>query len=365
MKIAVLGTRGFPYVQGGIEMHCQELYPRLARMGCKVTVFTRKPYMGNNGRAYENMEFIPIRCPRIKDFETIVHTFKGIIASKKNKPDILHIHGVGPSLLTPLARMLGIRVVVTNHGPDYKRKKWGPVGKSALKLGEVIGSYCADQVICISEDIAERVENIHKRDIHIIPNGIGAPLVRDSEETLKKFSLKKGKYILSVGRLVPEKGFDVLIKAFNHLSKKDWKLVIVGKADYKDLYGYRLRRKAKRNKNIVLTGFLSGQDLQEIYSHAGLFVLPSYYEGLPLVLLEALSYGLFSLASDIPANRQFYLPEENYFRPGDVKELTRRLDEYTGHLPKRMDWLERLKKEHDWDDIAQRTLEVYKKAVKH
>ncbi|UCG34729.1 MAG: glycosyltransferase family 4 protein [Candidatus Omnitrophota bacterium] len=364
MKIAVLGTRGFPGIQGGVEMHCEQLYTRLAKMGCEVTVFTRKHLVNPEIKSYKNVKFIPLDVPPKKSVEAIYHTFKGVFAAKKINPDIVHIHAVGPSLLILLARLLGLKTVMTNHGPDYKRMKWGWVGKIALRAGELVGSYFANEIICISEPIARKIKRKFKRKPHVIPNGVEMAGILESDSALKKYSLTKGKYILAVGRFVPEKGFCELADAFLKAKLREWKLVIVGEAGHEKKYSFALEKKAKRRDNIVLTGFLTGKPLGELYSHAGLFVMPSYYEGLSIVFLEALSHGLLCLVSDIPANRFISLPEQNYFPAGNIRRLSEKLQEFikVSFSPEQKhQQMEIIRQNYNWDDIARKTLDVYRK----
>lgn len=367
MKIAVLGTRGFPNIQGGVEAHCENLYPLLAKQGCEVDVFVRKPYTGLKAPAeYKGVKLIPLACPKNKFLETFLHTFLGVFAAKKLKPDILHIHAVGPSLFAPLACILGMKVVMTNHGPDYERKKWGKLAKITLRTGEKLGSRWSEGIISISENIGERIREKYHRDVAVIPNGVKPANIQETEETLKKYGLTKQKYILAVGRFVPEKGFHDLIDAFLLLNTKDWKLVIVGKADHEDYYSANLRKKASGNENIILTGFLSGQPLEELFTHAGLFVIPSYYEGLPIVLLEAMSYGLPCLASEIDANKCAGLSEERFFKPGDVFDMVYKMKAFMGRQlseEEKKKQRELMEQNYSWDNIAQKTLELYRKVV--
>ena len=157
IKIAVAGTRGFPEVQGGVESHCEHLYPHLVKQGCDITVFARKPYVSSCPYTYKNVSLIPVSCPKNKFMEAIVHTFKSVLRAKKLKPDILHIHAIGPSLFTPLARILGMKVVVTSHGPDYKRKKWSAPAKTFLQFCERMGMTYANQIIAIAKNISEDI----------------------------------------------------------------------------------------------------------------------------------------------------------------------------------------------------------------
>jgi len=372
MKVIVLGTRGFPDVQGGVEKHCENLYPELVKRGCEVTVFTRAPYVDPSKNEYKGVKLIPLKCHRSKHLEAFTHTFKGVLAAKKFKPDILHIHAVGPSLFVPFAGILGLRTVMTHHGPDYARKKWNGFARAVLRWGERNGCKNARAVICISEAIAKDVRNKFKRDVEVIPNGVMIPQEAQGTEALERFRLAKGKYILAVARFVPEKGLHDLIEAFqttqgqspkNGDSSFRWKLVIAGDADHEDEYSRNLKKRAGAVKGVVLTGFLSGKPLAELYSHAALFVLPSYYEGLPIVLLEAMSYGLSCIVSDIPANKEVGLPEERFFRAGDVEGLVKKIREFIMRpltAQERHSQIKMISERFNWDRIADETLKVYK-----
>lgn len=366
MKITVVGSRGFPNVQGGIESHCEHLYTHLSHKGCDVIVYTRKPYVNIELKSYKGISLIPVSCPKSKFFEAIFHTFKGIIKAHKLEPDILHIHGIGPSVLTPLARLLGLKVVVTHHGPDYKRKKWSRPAKIFLKFCEWIGMNFADNVIAIAENIAEDIKRKFGRDATVIPNGVVIAQKEKTDIILKQFNLEKGKYILAVGRFVPEKGFHDLISSFNKVDFEHLKLVIVGDADHVGEYSRDLKVNAESNKNIIFTGFLSGQPLREIYSHAGLFVLPSYFEGLPIVLLEAMSYGLPCIASDIPANRNVELNNDRFFKTGDTEMLAEKIMKFIDNPwedGEREQLFDLINEKYNWGKIADETLKVYERIL--
>jgi glycosyltransferase involved in cell wall biosynthesis len=246
VKIAVVGTRGFPNVQGGVETHCEKLYTHLAKRGCHVTVFTRKSYVDPKLKKYRGINLVALDAHKSKFLEAIFHTAYAIMRARLVHPDIVHIHAIGPSILAPFARALGLRVVVTNHGPDYARAKWHGLAKWLLKLSERIGSQCANRVISISGLIQEDLYNKYRVDSKVIPNGISPRTVVEEEGLLRKHDLEKHKYVLSVGRLVPEKGMHDLIDAFvaSGLSRRGWKLVIVGKADHEDRYSIWLKERA-------------------------------------------------------------------------------------------------------------------------
>jgi glycosyltransferase involved in cell wall biosynthesis len=364
VKIAVIGTRGFPGVQGGIENHCEQLYTRLAKIGWDITVFTRKPYVNSEMHEYKGVSLVPLDCPKSKFFETIVHVFRSAVKAWSLGHDILHVHGIGPSICSPLPRVFGMKVVVTHHGPDYRREKWTLFARLFLRFCECIGMVFANEVITITKSISEDIQRKFNRESIIIPNGVEVAPLSDSVAALETYGLQREKYILSVGRFVPEKGFHDLMDAFSLGAFEDWKLVIVGSADHEDSYSQGLRRKASQDRNVVLTGFLTGQPLRELYSHAGLFVIPSYYEGLPIVLLEAMSYGLSCIASDIPANRNVELSEDRFFPSGDVEMLSEKIRHFI-EVPLRDSEKERqvnlIAERYNWDRIANQTEEIYRR----
>lgn len=367
IKIAVLGTRGFPNVQGGVEVHCQNLYPPLVEKGCEVIVFTRKPYVNPDIESYKGVRFIHLTCPQNKYFEAFVHTLKGLWVSKKIKPDILHIHAIGPSVISPIAKMLNMKVVVTHHGENYKHMKWGLFAKQALKFCEVMGMKYSDSIIAITENIACAIRGKFDKYSYVIPNGVNMPSISsNNDQKLKELGLDKRNYILNVCRFVPEKGIDVLIDAFNKTEIQSWKLVIVGRADHSDSYSKRIEKMASKNKNVILTGFLSGEPLMELYSNAGLFVLPSFYEGLPIVLLEAMSYGLSCIVSDIPGNRLALVGNERFFKAGDVDMLKEKIEEFYNKSwtdEDRENLSGMIAKQYNWNSISKNILKVYKKTL--
>ena len=365
MKIAVLGTRGFPGVQGGVEKHCEELYPRLAAMGCDVTVITRAPYIPKEKRKNEwkGVRFVHLWCPRKTAFEAIAHSFMGVLKAASVRPDILHIHSVGPSIFAPMAKTLGLKVITTNHGPDYERAKWGKAARAVLERGERNGALWSDGVIAISRIIKGHIDSKYGKEAFFIPNGVNVPAAAPPAGELKRWGLEPGKYVFTACRFVPEKGLHDLVDAYKAIADPPFKLVIAGDADHETEYSRRLKRLGRETKGVVLTGVLSGGRLSELFSNAGLFVLASYYEGLPIALLEALSYGLPVLVSDIPQHREIPLGDPRYFVKGDVKALSGALarsysEGITEGEKRRL--LEFVRKEYDWDDIASRTLEVYR-----
>lgn len=366
MRIYVLGTRGIPGIPGGIEKHCEELFPRIVDRGHEVILCTRDFYVVHREEEWRGVKLVHCFAPHKKSLEAIVHTFLALLKAGVYCPDIVHIHGIGPSLLAPIARLLGYRVIVTNHGPDYDRQKWGKMAKGMLRLGERLGGLFAHEVIAISSVIAGIVEERCHRDATVVYNGVPLPSLSTAHDFLDRIGVSAQGYIVAVARFVPEKGLHDLIKAFA-ASDLPHKLVIAGDADHETDYSMRLRRLASADPRIILTGYITGEPLRQVYRHARMFVLPSYHEGLPIALLEAMSYGLSVLVSDIPANKEVGLPKDRYFKCGDTAELKgklsllldKKLSETDGEKMRKQ-----IARKYNWDDIADQTINVYRKALK-
>jgi glycosyltransferase involved in cell wall biosynthesis len=361
VKITVVGLRGFPGVIGGIETHCQNLYPRLAELGCEVTILARSRYVSEKKPYHhKGVKVIPLWAPRGKHTENIVHTLLAHRRFLSTKPDIIHFHAIGPALLIPLTRMFRSRIVVTHHGFDYHREKWGRTARFFLRRGESMLKK-ADGVISISSQITS---TLLKHNICVpatIPNGIVIPRQYPPGQFCRKWELRPRKYFLATGRIVPEKNFHDLITAFSRLDT-DWTLVIAGDSTRPDSYSRQLKARAREVKNVALTGFISGTELAEIYSNAGCFVLPSTHEGLSISLLEALSYGLPCLVSDIPSNRSFDAAFIRLFNPGDTASLAREMQNliHNPPAPEKGDIQRYLREHFSWNTIAEKTLAVYR-----
>lgn len=360
MKIVVTGTRGIPNIQGGIETHCEELYPRLVSLNYEVIILRRSCYIPKNDKLkeYKGIKLVTLFTVRLKTLETLLHTFLAVIWAKINKADILHIHAIGPAIYTAFAKLLGLKVVFTHHGPDYDRAKWGPLAKSVLRKGEKVAAKKADEIIVISNVIKDILEKKYNRfDSNLIFNGFSSPVINTDREYIEKLGLEPRKYVFTLGRFVEEKGFDLLIKAFREIQPDNLRLVIAGKADHETAYSEMLRDLAV-SANVVLTGFVKGKELQQLFNNACLFVLPSFHEGLPISLLEAMSYKLPVLVSDIPANKEVAIPEDRYFKTGDLESLTEKLKTI---LAQKYEPVNYDMSQYNWDTIAQQTAEVYEK----
>lgn len=367
LRVMMLGLRGFPNVQGGIETHAEHLAPLLVQQGCALEVIVRAAYQPQNvGPVWQGVQFTRLWAPKSKGLEAIVHTFLGVMYAAIKRPDILHIHAIGPALMTPLARLLGLTVVVTHHGPDYDRQKWGKFAQCVLKAGEWAGMRYANGRIVISNVIRELVAYKHRVHAEIIRNGVVMPHLDSCDSHLAQFGLQKQRYILQVSRLVPEKRHLDLINAFLQAKLSGYTLVLVGTSDHPDAYVAQIEQAAREHNNIVLTGFQTGEVLKSLYTHAALFVLPSSHEGLSISLLEALSYGLPVLASDIPANQELELNPMTYFALGNIEMLAEKMQsklQTPQSIEAKMDKRVWIDSHYNWRKVAEKTYSEYRKAA--
>jgi len=368
LSIMVAGLRGLVGVQGGIEMHARMLYPLLARLGCSIEVMHRSPYYApaRRPREWRGLTLTYLWAPKRPGLETAVHTLLCVLYAAIRRPDILHLHAIGPGLLAPLARLLGLRVVLTHHAPDYEREKWGVLAKLLLRAGERLGVRFA-KPIAVSPVIKEDLKMRFGVDVTMIPNG--APHAHPARgcATLEKFGLARKRYVLCVARLEPAKRQLDLVEAFERAGMRGWKLALVGAAPDGDAYHARLLERANRSADIVLTGYQEGSALRELYTHAGLFVLPSSVEGHCIALLEAASYGVPIFASAIPANLVVPLPRDRFFPVGDTAKLATML-RGAAVDPSRVraqcqSVLAVLRTEYSWRNAAHMTRSVYAAAA--
>ncbi|MEQ1784625.1 MAG: glycosyltransferase family 4 protein [Hyphomonadaceae bacterium] len=359
MKICAIGLRGIPDVMGGIEAHCENLYPRLAKLDdtLDITVIGRAGYARSG--TYGDIKVVSLWAPKKRALETLIHTPLALLYARLFlHPDVIHLHAVGPGFFAPMARLLGFRVIGTHHAADYDRPKWGRLGKWFLKSGERMMARFAEDVICVSHIIETRIARehpTHRQNFTTIHNGAPsagiAPATDEaSSELLGALRVKPGGYILCVGRLDPTKGFHDLIEAYNRAKPNGLKLVVVGGSMGSDAYAAKLKEMA--SEDVIFAGVKRGNDVRTLYNHAALFVHPSYLEGFALVLLEALAADTPILASNIPEHEELGLEPVNYYAVGDVEalatQLSRPVEDF--RVARRAQILE----ENDWDTIARR-----------
>jgi glycosyltransferase involved in cell wall biosynthesis len=362
VKISVTGLRGIPGVMGGVETHCEELLPRIAAIepDIEIEVCCRAPYVDPAMTSFRHVALTPLYSPTGRISEALVSTLVGILHARLRGADAVHIHAVGPALFAPLARLLGLSVLLTHHGADYDRDKWGRGAKLMLKLGEWLGLRSANRVVCVSPSLAERMKARYptRADrVEFIPNGVSTmpPSPQSDADVLAELGLVAGDYVLCVARLVPEKGIHTLVEAFRR-SGDTRTLVIAGAGRKDDRYAQDLLAMAEAR--IRFLGMVPRPRLGVLLRNAGLFVLPSFHEGLPIAALEALACRCPVLLSDIQPNRDLGLPASRYFPVGDVAALAARL---AAHDEAREDGGSALPDTLlDWDEVARRTAAAYR-----
>ena len=369
LKIAMIGHKRIPSREGGVEIVVDELSTRMVKLGCRVDAYNRygkhtagKQFDQRRGKYYNGIRLITIPTPKSSSLNAIVYSFFAAVRALFGRYDVIHFHAEGPCIMLLIPKLFGIRVVATIHGLDWQRSKWGNFASRMLKLGEKIAARYADEVIVLSRNMQEYFLENYGRQTHFIPNGITCPQVRKAELIRERYGLEKDGYILFLARIVPEKGLHYLIEAFYQM-KTEKKLVIAGGSSHSHAYMDQIREMAARDERIIMTDFVHGQCLEELYSNAYLFVLPSDVEGMALTLLEAMSFGNCCLVSDIKENTEVVEEHAVTFRKGDVEDLKQKL---SGLLdaPERVEAIRQESRDficskYNWDDVVAETLKLY------
>ena len=371
LRIAFLGMRSLGHCAGGVETHVRELATRMAAQGNQVTAYCRSAYAAD-ADSPPGVRVVSLPAVNTKHLEAISHTALAVPCTAFGY-DIVHIHAIGPSLLSWAPRLAGRKVVVTVHGLDFLRKKWGRAASLVLRAGAWTAGHCPHATIVVSPMLQEYYRNRYGVEARYIPNGV-APPIRRPINLLARFGVRGGDYVLYLGRLVPEKGAHHLIRAFRTL---DWegRLLVVGGTPHAEDYARHLRDLAAGDPRIAFTGPLYGEAKDEAFSNARLFVLPSELEGMPIALLEAMSFGCPSLASDIPECVELCRPRPapaDDAQPGPPLALTfaagssQALAESLREALARNDLAalglaaqDHVLKEYDWDGVTSSTLGVY------
>ncbi|MCU0679279.1 MAG: glycosyltransferase family 4 protein [Planctomycetes bacterium] len=367
MRIAIIGQKGIPATYGGVEKHVEELSIRLAKAGHEVYVYTRRNYTPYSLKEYKNVKLVSLPSISTKHLDAISHTFLACLDVLRREFDVVHFHSIGPSSLVGLIKLLkpSLPVVATFHSQCYHHQKWGSLAKLYLKFGEAMICYLPDATITISRVLERYAEKKYGTTAEYIPNGVKTRKTRRTTE-IKRWELKPDEYIITVSRLIRHKGVHHLIKAYNSL-KTDKKLVVVGDGSYTEDYVHELYALANSNPNIIFTGTQTGETLAQLFSHAYLFVQPSESEGLSISLLEAMSYGLPVLVSDIPENIEavgrfgFVFKNKSH---NDLKKKLILLLSQPKMLGKKAEANQsRVDKLYDWDAIAEKVIGVYMQSI--
>lgn len=368
IKIAVFGHKTIPSREGGIEIVIEEVYTRLVKRGYYITCFNRKKKNSKNINEFKEIKIKNVCTYNKKGFAALTSSFFAALKSAFGNYDIVHIHAEGPDFFSFIPKLFGKKVVCTIHGLDWQREKWeGSLGAKFIKIGEKSAVKFADQIIVLSSAMKDYFEKTYSRETVFIPNGVSKPEIIEPEEISKKYGLKKDDYILFLARVVPEKGLGYLVPAFKKL-KTNKKIVIAGGASDTEEYMKHIKKICENDEKFIFTGFVNGRILEELYSNAYFYVLPSDLEGMPLSLLEAMSYGNCCLVSDIPECKEVVQDNGITFRKGNVKDLYNKMN----LLCKDPEIVEKYKStaagyicnKYSWEKTADMTSDLYERLMR-
>lgn len=374
MRILFIGQKGMPATFGGIEYHVHELTRGLACLENDVRVYVRDWYTDKDLQEVDGVRLIHLPTIRTKHLDASVHSFLCSIHAVLQKPDIVHYHAIGPSFFSLIPRLLGRKVVSTVHRLDWQTEKWGAIARFFLRVGEHISARVPHRTIVVSRELEQYFRERYGRETVHIPHGIDVPKKRPVSLIGEKHGLVGRDYVLFMGRLVPEKRVDWLIESFiemtaNNPNLPPTRLVIAGGSSSTDVYAERLRTMGAGRKDILFTGYVTGDEKEELLSNALVLTLPSYLEGFPIVLLEAKSYGVCCLASDIPPHKEAIRSGTDgmLFASKSRSALTEKLQS----LVVDPDMAERLgerardemQKRPRWTEIVQRTMGLYQEVL--
>ncbi|HFJ5971230.1 TPA: glycosyltransferase family 4 protein [Enterococcus faecium] len=370
LKICMLGHKRIPSREGGIEIVVEELATRMVALGHEVTCYNRsghhvsgKEFDQHKNKEYKGVKLKTIFTLNIKGIAAMSSSVFGGIRAAFGKYDIVHFHAEGPCAMLWLPKLFGKRCVATIHGLDHQREKLNKLASTYIMLGEKCAVKFADEIIVLSESVQNYFEDIYGRKTRFIPNGVKKIEIKSAGLITEKYGLTKDSYILFLGRLVPEKGIRYLIEAFKDV-QTDKKLIIAGGSSDTDEFANELKELAKGDERIIFTGFVQGQELEELYSNAYIYTLPSDLEGMPLSLLEAMSYGNCCIVSNISECTEVVEDKAMIFKKSDVSDLKIRLEEACNQSEMvkvlKNQATEFICSKYNWDKIVQETLNLYR-----
>lgn len=369
-RIAMIGHKRIPSREGGVEIVVDELSTRMVKLGCEVDAYNRygrhiagKKFDQRRGKYYNGIRLITIPTPKSSALNAIVYSFLATIRALFGRYDVIHFHAEGPCTMLWIPKLFRKHVVATIHGLDWQRSKWGGFASRVLKFGEKMAAKYADEVIVLSQNMQDYFNNNYGRKTIYIPNGIVKPELKDADIITHKYGLEKDGYILFLARIVPEKGLHYLIEAFYQI-KTDKKLVIAGGSSHSHEYMEQIKDMASRDPRIIMTDFVHGKCLEELYSNAYLFVLPSDVEGMALSLLEAMSYGNCCLISNIKENTEVVGEYAVSFQKSEVDDLKIKLEDLLLNEDKVCKYKSQsslyICDKYNWDKVVEKTIILYK-----
>lgn len=372
LSIAMFGQKRIPSREGGVEIVVEELCTRMVAQGHNVTCYNRgghhvsgSEYDSKRLKEYKGIKLKTVPTIEKKGLAAVSSSFFSALCSAFGRYDVVHIHAEGPAFFCWIPKLFGKKVIVTVHGIDWQREKWkSGFGSKFIHQGEKNAVKYADEIIVLSKGVQDYFEKIYGRKTVFIPNGVSNHIERKPQIIKNKFGLDKDEYILFLGRLVPEKGIKYLIEAFKQVDTEK-KLVIAGGSSDTSEFENEMKEIAKEDKRILFTGFVQGQELEELYSNAYVYALPSDLEGMPLSLLEAMSYGNCCLISDIPECAEVVEDKALIFKKADVKDLQSKLQDACDHSEKvdahKKQAANFICKKYNWDEVVKETMKLYRR----
>lgn len=366
IDIAYIGQRGVPPSFGGVERYVDEIVRRLPADEVQSFVYCRRHYVEAQELAYTKQIFMP--SLQSKGLEAFSHSLFSAVHALGEGYDLVHFQALGPSLFSFIPKIRGAKSVATIHGIDWQRAKWGVPAKAILKSGDWMMGHAADGIISVSKNLKRVYEEKYRREVFHVPIGFSEARRLPADEIYRKFGLEPMKYLLFLNRLVPEKGIHYAIEAFSKVPREDLKLVIAGAVTLGDRYFDELQRQANGDNRIIFTGYVTREEVHELYSNAYLFLLPSELEGMPAVLLESMSHECPVLISDIQENLDVVTSGDDVFAFVHENKNVRDLESMMRELvedPDRVDAMREpgcafVNREYSWDRSAALTYEVYK-----
>ncbi len=369
LRIAMLGHKRIPSREGGVEVVVGELATRMCEKGHSVTCYNRKghhvsgaDFDGETLGEYKGVRLKSVWTLDKKGLAAMTASFSAAVYAAFGKYDIIHFHAEGPCAMLWLPKLFGKKCIATIHGLDHQRAKWGKFASTYIRFGEKCAVRMADEIIVLSKNVQQYFFDTYKRKTVFIPNGVSRPQTACAEEITNLYGVGKDEYILFLGRLVPEKGLKYLVEAYKEV-KTDKKLIIAGGASDSGDFEKEIKEAAQNDPRIIFTGFVTGRPLAELYSNAYVYVLPSDLEGMPMSLLEAMSYGNCCLTSDIPECASVTGEFGVTFRKGDALNLREKLQELCDN-ESRVEYFKNhaadyICNKYNWDDVTDKTLKLY------
>lgn len=371
LKVAMIGHKRIPSREGGVEIVVEELSTRMIDLGHQVTCYNRKGHHVSGSEfdtttlsEYKGVQLKNVWTLDKKGLAALTSSFSASLKVAFGKYDVVHFHAEGPCAMLWIPKLFGKRCIATIHGLDWQRAKWSGFASKYIQFGEKVAAKYADEIIVLSKNVQQYFQTTYQRKTRFIPNGVNRPIIREAREILDQYGLNKDSYILYLGRIVPEKGLRYLIEAFKQV-QTDKKLVIAGGSSDTQDFLDEIKELAKEDQRILFTGFVQGTILDELYSNAYIYTLPSDLEGMPLSLLEAMSYGNCCLTSDISECKEVVEDKAVVFQKSYVTDLKQKLQalcESPEVVQKyKAEAADFICKKYNWDDVVTKTLELYSK----